>query len=104
MAETTTLAIQEVVHQRARRTGDRKAAAAVARDLTVTLAALELRSDNVRRATELFAEVADLDAADACHAATAIGRGIATIISPDPAFDAVTELSWLDPAGAVAEL
>ena len=104
MAETTALAIQEVMHQRARRTSDRGSAAGVARDLTVTLPVHELRADDVGQATELFADVAELDAATACHAATAIDRGIATIISPDTAFDAVAGLSRLDPILADAEL
>ncbi|CAN5153867.1 hypothetical protein BH23ACT9_BH23ACT9_27180 [soil metagenome] len=101
-AETTALAVQEVLHQRARRTGDRQRAAAVSRDLATVLVVHELLGSDLRRAIELFAESSALDAADACHAAIALDRGIGTIISPDRAFDAVPGLRRLDPVAASA--
>ena len=101
-ASTTALAIQEVMHQRARRTGDRVAAAAVARDLSTVLGVHDLRGSDARRAAALFADHAALDAADAWHAAVAIDRGVTTIVSPDPAFDAVPGLVRLDPGAAAA--
>jgi predicted nucleic acid-binding protein len=53
---------------------------------------------------QLFKTAARLNARDALHAATALNRGIPTIISPDPAFDDVTGLQRLDPIKAVAAL
>ncbi|MGH3940314.1 MAG: PIN domain-containing protein [Pseudonocardiaceae bacterium] len=45
-----------------------------------------------------------LNARDVLHAATAINRGIPTIVSPDQAFDDVPQLERLDPVQATAQL
>lgn len=103
-AETTTLALQEVLHQRARRTGDREAAARVVRDLAIVLPAHEFRPSDVERAAELFRVHPGLDAADACHAAIAMDRGVTTIVTADRGFDGITGLQRVSPSDAVARL
>jgi predicted nucleic acid-binding protein len=102
--EASVLVAQEVMHQRARRTGDRDSAASASRELSQFCTLHELTPSDVRRAAELFEDVDGLDAADACHAATALSRGITVIVSPDDAFDAVAGLTRLDPADAATQL
>jgi len=45
-----------------------------------------------------------LSARDALHAATALNRGVPTIVSPDEAFDDVPQLERIDPLRAAARL
>lgn len=104
LGETTVLAIQEVLHQRARRTGQRAEAARLARDLTAVARAHDATVSDLRLAVRLFADGSNLDAADAFHAAIALNRDIGTVVSPDPAFDEVTGLARLDPLAAAARL
>ena len=98
--------VQELLHQRARRTGDRRRAAREAGAAAELCALHEVRPDDVVRALELFAGTERLDARDAVFAAVALNRGITTILSPDGAFDDVAGLVRVDPADrdAVEEL
>lgn len=103
-AEVSVLAVEEFLHQRTRRTGDRAEAGARARDLLQVLRVHDLTRDDVEDALHLHRTVEGLDAADACHAATALRRGVHVIVSPDEAFDGVHGLERQDPAAAAATL
>jgi predicted nucleic acid-binding protein len=52
----------------------------------------------------LFVNSTRLSARDALHAATALNRGVPTIVSPDEAFDDVPQLERIDPLRAAARL
>jgi predicted nucleic acid-binding protein len=104
VGEASVLAVQEVMHQRLRRTGDRRGAGAAADDLSVFCTIHGLTAADMRRAVDLFTRGDGLDAADACHAATALNRAIPVIISPDVGFDDVAGLARMDPAEAAAQV
>jgi predicted nucleic acid-binding protein len=101
--EASVQAIQELLHQRARRTGDRAGAAATARAAAGVCPLHELTQADLSLGLRLFGAVPRLSGRDALHAATALNRDIGTIISPDAAFDDVPGLRRLDPVEA-AEL
>lgn len=94
--------VQELLHQRARRTGDRRRAAREAGAVAELCDLHEVRPDDISRALELFAGTERLDARDAVFAAVALNRGITAILSPDGAFDEVTGLVRIDPADRIA--
>ena len=96
--------LQEFLHVRSRRTGDRAEAARATRDLAEIVHLHEVGAADSRRAVDLFAAVPQLDALDAVHAATALNRGIEVIVSADRAFGAVPDLRRLDLRDALAEL
>lgn len=97
-------AIQELLHQRARRTGDRAGAADVAEAMTQLCTLHQLTLDDLRVGLTLFRRMPRLSGRDALHAATAINRGITTIVSPDSDFDGLDQLTRLDPIDAAAQL
>jgi uncharacterized protein len=103
-AEASVQAIQELLHQRVRRTGDRSEAVAVAEAMAALCPVHDLTAADLRTGLRLFERVPQLHGRDALHAATAINRGIGTIVSPDPAFDGVPQLTRLDPIEAAARL
>jgi predicted nucleic acid-binding protein len=94
--------VQEVLHQRARRTGDRRRAAREAGAAAELCDLHDVRPEDVVRALELFASTERLDARDAVFAAVALNRGIPAILSPDRAFDDVAGLVRVDPADGEA--
>jgi predicted nucleic acid-binding protein len=98
--------LQELVHQRLRRTGDRVAAAQAARNVAKLAWWHPLEPNDVQRGIDLFQNHDNLDARDAVFAALAINRGIDAILSTDRAFDGVDQLERIDPADkqAVATL
>ncbi len=102
--EASVQAIQELLHQRVRRTGDRVGAVEVARAMAQLCTLHELTPDDLRVGLELYRRTPQLSGRDALHAATAINRGITTIVSPDPDFDGVVQLTRLDPIDAAAQL
>jgi predicted nucleic acid-binding protein len=102
--EASALAVEETLHQRTRRTGDRTSAVRIARNITILCPVHDLTTADLLLGLELFAGTARLDARDALHAATAVNRGIPRIVSPDNAFDDVRGLARIDPIDAVAEL
>lgn len=102
--EASVLAVEETLHQRARRTGDRVSAVRIARNIMTLCPVHELTTADLLLGLELFAGCRGLDARDALHAATALNQGIARIVSPDSAFDGVPDLERLDPMDAAAEL
>lgn len=94
--------IQELAHQRHRRTGDRPAAAAAARDAATLCTVHEVTREDGLRGLDLFRRHEGLDARDAVFAAVALGRGIGVILTSDGAFDAIPGLERVDPADAPA--
>ena len=98
--------LQELMHQRARRTGDRLDAAQAARSVAKLAWWHPLEPDDVQRGIDLYEAHEDLDARDAVFAALAINRGIDAILATDRAFDGIDGLERIDPADqrAVAAL
>ena len=98
--------LQELLHQRTRRTGDRLAAAKATRNVSKLAWWHPLEPNDVQRGIDLFETHPDLEPRDAVFAALAINRGIDAILSTDRAFDDVVGLERIDPADerAVATL
>lgn len=90
--------LQEVMHQRLRRTGDRAIAARSARNVIKLVWLHPLEPDDVQRGIDLFEAYPDLDARDAVFAALAINRGIDAILATDRAFDGIDGIERIDPA------
>lgn len=102
--EASVQAIQELLHQRSRRTGYRVEAAEVAEAMAQLCPFHDLTVDDLRLGLRLFQHGAQLSGRDALHAATAINRGISTIVSHDPDFDGLDSLRRLDPIAAARML
>jgi predicted nucleic acid-binding protein len=97
-AESSVEVAQEVAHARFRRSRDR-ATARKAGDLvcrSVHVHAVE--PDDLERALDLFERHDRVSMRDAIHAATALNRGMDTVISADRGFDEFEELTRIDPA------
>lgn len=90
--------LQEFIHQRVRRTGDRLGAAKAARSLATLAWWHPVEPNDVQRGIDLFETHNELNARDAVFAALAINRGIDAILTTDRAFDGVDELERIDPA------
>jgi predicted nucleic acid-binding protein len=103
-AEASVQAIQELLHQRARRTGDRTEAVQTAEAMASLCQLHDLTTDDLRLGLRLFRSAPRLHGRDALHAATALNRSIGVIISPDRAFDDLPGLIRLDPVAAAARL
>lgn len=96
--------IQEFVHVRCRRKGDRQQAVREAADIALFCKLHDLTETDLRRALRLFKSVEALGMRDAIHAATALNRGLDLIVSPDRGFDNVPGLARIDPTEAEARL
>ena len=98
--------LQELVHQRARRTGDRHGAAKAVRNVAKLAWWHPLELSDVQRGVDLFEAHGDLGARDAVFAAVALNRGIDAVLATDRAFDQVSGLERIDPADqrAIASL
>lgn len=88
--------IQELVHHRLRRTGDRRLAAADGRDIAAVLTILPFDREVLELSLDLI-ERTGVRGRDAVHAATALAYGIDTVVSPDSAFDGIPGLTRVDP-------
>ncbi len=102
--EASGLAVEETLHQRARRTGDRESAGRVAGNILILCTVHDLTRADLVLGLRLFANSTRLNARDALHAATAVNHGVPTIVSPDEAFDDVPQLERVDPLDAVERL
>jgi uncharacterized protein len=89
--------LQELLHQRIRRTGDRPIAVTSVRKVSKLIWWHPLEIDDVQRGIDLFATHAGLDSRDAVFAALALNRGIDAILATDRAFDEVAGLERIDP-------
>jgi predicted nucleic acid-binding protein len=89
--------VQELVHHRLRKTGDRHHAIADGRDFTATCTVLPFDREILDLSLDLIERVPAIRGRDAVHAATAIAYGIESIASTDPAFDGIPGLKRIDP-------
>jgi uncharacterized protein len=98
--------LQELAHQRTRRTGDRAEAAQSVRHVAMLAWWHPLEISDVQRGIDLFEAHTALGPRDAVFAALALNRGIDAILATDRAFDEVGSLERIDPLDgpAVASL
>jgi predicted nucleic acid-binding protein len=98
--------VQEILHHRARRLGNRRQAAAEAMAAATLCRLHAVEPQDASKAAELFADSTRLSARDAVFAAVAVRHGLEAILSADSDFDGLPGLRRLDPAdsAAVAEL
>lgn len=89
--------VQEFLHQRFRRTGDRHAAAAAARHVSMLVALHDVTATESLRALALFARHEQLGARDTMFAAVALNRGLDAIVTADRGFDGIPGLRRIDP-------
>lgn len=89
--------IQEFVHHRLRRTGDRLLSAEDGRSVTALCTLLNLDREVLDLSLELIQRIPAVRGRDAVHAATALAYGIERIVSTDRAFDDIPGLTRVDP-------
>jgi predicted nucleic acid-binding protein len=94
--------VQEILHHRARRLGDRRQAAAEAQAASALCRLHAVDPQDASKAAELFASSDRLSARDAVFAAVAARHGLDTILSADTDFDGLPGLRRIDPADSVA--
>jgi predicted nucleic acid-binding protein len=95
-ATTTTEAIQELVHVRARRR-DRRDAASVGRAFAALLSPLlQPSEDDLVRGLRLFERHEELGAFDAVLAAATMAAGAEALVSADRSFEGVRRLPFVD--------
>lgn len=97
--ETSVEVLQEVVHSRRRR-GDDEAPQRAREILRSEIPVHGIEPADLERALALIEEHPALPARDAVHAATAINREIAVVLSADADFDQVGGLRRVDPLDA----
>lgn len=90
--------VQELVHHRLRKTGDRRVASANGRDIGAVCTLLNFDREVLDLSLDLIERVPTIRGRDAVHAATAIAYGLTRIASTDRAFDGILGLTRLDPA------
>lgn len=90
--------LQELAHQRLRRTGDRPGAAKAARNVAKLAWWHPVEPNDMQRGLDLFETHSELGIRDAVFAALALNRGIDAILATDRAFDEVRGLERIDPA------
>jgi predicted nucleic acid-binding protein len=89
--------VQEVLHHRARRLGDRRQAATDAQAAATLCRLHAVEPQDASAAAKLFAGSNRLSARDAVFAAVAMRHGLDTILSADSDFDGLARLHRLDP-------
>ncbi|MBB4661193.1 type II toxin-antitoxin system VapC family toxin [Conexibacter arvalis] len=94
--------VQEFLHQRLRRTGDRVAAAAAARHVSYLVALHDVTGTEFLRALALFERHEQLGARDAMFAAIALNRGLDAIVTADRGFEGIAGLRRVDPLDEAA--
>jgi uncharacterized protein len=92
--------VQEILHHRARRLGDRRQAMADALAAAQLCRLHGVQPQDARRAAQLFAESPRLSARDAVFAAVAMRHDLGEIVSVDADFDGLEDLRRIDPADA----
>lgn len=90
--------VQELVHHRLRKTGNRRIASANGRDISAICTLLNFDREVLDLSLDLIERIPTVRGRDAVHAATAITYGITRIASTDRAFDDVPGLTRVDPA------
>jgi uncharacterized protein len=94
--------VQEILHHRTRRLGDRRQAAADALAAAKLCKLHAVEPSDVIAAAELFAGSPRLSARDAVFAAVAKRHGLDAILSADSDFDGLDSLHRVDPADSAA--
>lgn len=94
--------VQEFTHLLVRRGLDREQVLAEAREVRSQYRLHAFDEDVLRTVLTLLANYTELGVRDAVHAATALRAGITQIVSADHVFDAVGEVTRVDPADAAA--
>ncbi len=94
--------VQEFLHVRARRTGDREGAVEAARRVGELCKLHDSEHRDLTLSLRLFVLHRALDARDALYAATALNRGIDAIVATDQGFDDVAGLERIDPRDRAA--
>lgn len=89
--------IQEVVHHRLRRTGDRAKSARQGREIAAACTLLPFDREVLDLSLDLVERIPTVRGRDAVHAATAIAYGIERIASIDRAFDEIPSITRIDP-------
>lgn len=89
--------IQELVHHRLRRSGDRAVSAQQGRYASSLFTLLNFDREVLNLSLDLIERVPTIRGRDAVHAATALAYGIDRIVSPDRAFDGIPGLTRVDP-------
>lgn len=99
-ATTSVAVIQEFAHIRARRRGRRDARARAEEFAQLLAPLLPVASTDVDVALRLFERHAELDAFDAFLAAAALAHSARALVSADPAFASVEELTHVAPGSS----
>lgn len=89
--------IQELVHHRMRRSGDRVSSVRQGRYASSLFTLLNFDREVLELSLDLIERTPTIRGRDAVHAASALAYGIDSIISPDRAFDGIPGLTRLDP-------
>lgn len=95
--EAAVLCIDEVVHVRHRRRGDRAQAVREGQAFAALVALHDVRRSDLDRGLELFAAQPSLEVRDAIHAAVAERLGLDVILTTDAGFDDLPGLRRVDP-------
>lgn len=103
LGEASVELVQEYVHVRARRSGERGDAVRGGRYVSQLCRLHALEPDDLSLGASLFELSPRLQMRDAV-AATALNRGVHLILSPDRAFDEVAGLERVDPLHALERL
>lgn len=98
VAEASALVIDEVVHVRNRRSGDRRASVKDGRAAAALCLLHPVTSRDVETALGIFLAQPGLQMRDAIHVATAAQHGLSVVLSTDRAFDDIPGLRRIDPA------
>jgi predicted nucleic acid-binding protein len=97
IGETSVEVVQEAAHVRVRRSGRRADARELADRIQRACTVHAFEPADLARALEIFVADESLPMRDAVHAAVALGRGVATLVSADRDFDRVPGVSRVDP-------
>jgi predicted nucleic acid-binding protein len=89
--------IQEFVHHRLRRTGNRADSTADGRDVAASCTVINFDREILELSLDLIERHPSVRGRDAVHAATALAYGITRIASTDRAFDAIPGITRIDP-------
>jgi len=89
--------VQELVHHRLRRTGDRADAVRNGRDISTILTVLNFDREILDLSLDLIERHPTIRGRDAVHAATALAYGIKRVASTDRAFDDIPGITRVDP-------
>ena len=89
--------IQEIVHHRLRRTGDRVRSAQQGKDAAAICTVLNFDREILDLSLKLIERHPTVRGRDAVHAATALAYGITRIASTDRAFDNIPGITRIDP-------